>query len=119
MFSVKTIYDTYFYSGKGIPSRLVLQNKKAKRIPAKNILSTAEAHDYYFQEKGKRLTGPHHFGFDPLHENIRMQEIRTGRFYETFLNADHIFTKLNLGDVVYFENAICLFQNLNVTLSNL
>ena len=98
-----------FTSGKRIPSRLALQNNKARRISAQNILSTAEAHDYYFREKGKHLTSPHHFGFDPLHENIPMQEIRTRRFYETFLNAEHIFTKLNSGDVVYFENAICLF----------
>ena len=58
----------------------------------KNILSTAEAHDYYFREKGKRLAGPHHFGFDPPHENIHMQEICTSRFYGIFLNAEHIFT---------------------------
>ena len=77
------------------------------------------AHDYYFLEKGKRLTAPHHFWFDPLHENIPVQEIRTRKFYKTFLNAEHIFTKLNSGDVVYFENVICLFQNLTVTLSNL
>ena len=47
-----------------------------------------------------------------------MQEMQTG-FFEIFLNAEHIFLKLNLGDVVYFENAISLFQNLAVTLSNL
>ena len=108
-----------FTSGKGIPSRLTLQNNKALRIPAQNNLPTAEAHDYYFREKGKRLTGPHHFGFDSLHENTPMQEIRTRRFYETSLNAEHIFTKLHSGNVVYFENAICLFQNFIVTLSNL
>ena len=62
---------------------------------------------------------PKPFGFDPLHENIPMQEIYTRRFYKTFLNAQHIFTKLNSGDVLYFKNAICLFQNLTVTLSNL
>ena len=64
----------------------------------------------------KRLTGPHHFVFD--HGNIQMQEMQT-RFFEIFLNAEHIFLKLNLGDVVYFENAISLFQKLTVTLSNL
>ena len=66
----------------------------------------------------KRLTGPHHFGLDHPHGNIQMQEMQTG-FFEIFLNAEHIFLKLNLGDVVYFENAISLFQNLAVTLSNL
>ena len=45
-----------------------------------------------FEKKGKRLAGPHHFGFDPPHENIQMQEICTRRFYEIFLNAEHIFT---------------------------
>ena len=105
-----------FTSGKGIPSRLALQNNKARRIPAQNILSTAETHDYYFREKGKRLNSLHHFGFDPLHENIPLQEIRTRRFYETFLNVEHIFTKLNSVGIVYFENGICLFQNLTVTL---
>ena len=78
-----------------------------------------QAHDYYFREKGKHLTGPHHFGFDPLHENIQMQEIRARRFYETFVNAEHVFTKLNSGGLVYFQNAICLFQILTVALSNL
>ena len=102
-----------------MPWRLALKNNNAWRIPAENILLTAEAHDYYFREQEKRLTGPHHFGFDPLHENIQIKEIRTRRFYEIFLNAEHIFTKLNLGDVVYFENAICLFQNLTVALSKL
>ena len=63
-----------------------------------------------FEKKKKRLTGQHHFGFDPPHENIQMQEIRMRRFYEIFLNAEHIFTKLNLGDVVYSENAIRLFK---------
>ena len=66
----------------------------------------------------KRLAGPHHFGLDHPHGNIQMQEMQTG-FFEIFLNAEHIFLKLNLGDVVYFENAISLFQNLAVTLSNL
>ena len=98
---------------------MALQNNRARGIQAKYTLSTAEAHDYYFREKGKRLTGPPHFGFVPPHKNIQMQEICTRRFYEILLNPEHIFAKLNLGDVAYFKNAICLFQNLTVTSSKL
>ena len=64
----------------------------------KNILSTAEAHDYYFREKGKRLTGPHHFGFDLPHKNIQMQKIRTMRFYEIyFFECRAYIYKVNFG----------------------
>ena len=80
-------------------------------------MSTEEAGLSYSQLKGNSLTKPHPYGFDPISLNGEKMKLREERFYERFQSNKEIFENVMGGNKLFFEQAICFFQNETIDLS--
>ena len=81
-------------------------------------ISTSEAAIKHFEDiGGGRLTRRKVYGTDPLEGHPHLKVLRKQRYYEVFTSDKNIFNAIMQKRSKVFEDALCYFQNLSVTLS--
>ena len=81
-------------------------------------IPTSEAAIKHFEYiSGGRLTRVNVYGTDPLEGHPHLKVLRKQRYYEVFTSDKNIFNAIMQKRSKVFEDALCYFQNLSVTLS--
>ena len=81
-------------------------------------IPTSEAAIKHFEDiGGGRLTRVKKYGTDPLDGHPHLKVLRKQRYYEVFTSDKNIFNAIMQKRLNVFEDALCYFQNLYVTLS--
>ena len=81
-------------------------------------IPTSEVAIKHFEDiGGGRLTRPNVYGTDPLEGHPHSNVLRKQHYYEVFTSNKNIFNAIMQKRSKVFEDALCYFQNLSVTLS--
>ena len=102
---------------KGIPNQLPITNNKISRVPVTEIPTSEAAIKHFEDIVGGRLTRVEVYGKDPLEGHPYLKVLRKQRYYKVFTSDKDIFNAIMQKQSKVFEDALCYFQNLSVTLS--
>ena len=81
-------------------------------------IPTSKAAIKHFEDiGGGRLTRVEVYGTDPLEGHSHLKVLRKQRYYEVFTSDKNIFNAIMQKRSKVFEDALCYFQNLSVTLN--
>ena len=81
-------------------------------------IPTSEAAIKHFEDiGGGRLTRVEVYGTDLLKGHSHLKVLRKQRYYEVFTSDKNIFNAIMQKRSKVFEDALCYFQNLSVTLN--